>query len=194
MTTSLSDEELAGRALRKDEGAFSELYERYRRPIYSIAFRIIQDRQDAQDATQEIFVKLFRSLASWDPAKARFATWLYRLAANHSIDWWRLSRRRRELQMPEDGPEKDGWSLSLRDAIRSPYREIENREKVEKIRGCVDALPELQKKVFVLRYFHDLKLEEIAWMEGCSLGTVKTSLFRATQAIRKAVRRSGGMI
>jgi RNA polymerase sigma-70 factor (ECF subfamily) len=193
MTTSLSDEELAGRALRKDEGAFAELYDRYRRPVYSIAYRIIQDPQDAQDATQEVFVKLFRSLARWDPAKAKFSTWLYRLAANHSIDHWRLSRRRRESQMPDDGPERDAWSRSLGDAIRSPYKEVESRDHVERIRGCTDALPELQKKVFVLRYFHDLKLEEIAGMEGCSLGTVKTSLFRATQAIRRAVRRSGGM-
>ena len=61
-----------------------------------------------------------------------------------------------------------------------------------RIRRCVEDLPDLQKKVFLLRYFQDLKLEEIAEMEDCSLGTVKTSLFRATRAMRRALRRTGG--
>jgi RNA polymerase sigma factor (sigma-70 family) len=66
---------------------------------------------------------------------------------------------------------------------------LEKRETLDQVRRCVDELPELQKKEFLLRYFQELKLEEIADMEDCSLGTVKTSLFRATHAVRRAVRR-----
>ena len=77
--------------------------------------------------------------------------------------------------------------------MRSPYREVDSRQQVDEVRRLVDRLPELQKKVFVLRYFQELKLEEIAGMESCSLGTIKTSLFRATQTIRKALRRRRGV-
>jgi len=193
MTNTLPDEELVEKILRRDESAFSELYDRYRRPIYSIAYRIIQNSQDAQDVTQEIFIKIFRSLSAWDPEKAKFSTWLFRLAANHAIDCWRANRRRPESQFPEESTERVDWRARIGDAIRSPYRDVERKENVETIRQCADSLPELQKKVFVLRFFHDLKLEEIAEMEGCSLGTVKTSLFRGTQAVRRAIRRSQGM-
>ncbi len=192
MTSTLSDEDLVEGTLGGDEDAFLELYERYRIPVYSTAYRIIQSPEEAQDATQEIFIKLYRSLPIWTREKARFSTWLYRLAANHAIDCWRSRRRRAESPITGDTRE-DGWvEYPLGDAIRSPYQEVAGREQVDEIRRCVDHLPELQKKVFILRYFHELKLEEIAEVENCSLGTVKTSLFRATQTIRKALRRFRG--
>jgi len=188
MTRLLSDEELVGRTLQGDEDAFSELYERYRRPVYSTAYRIIQNCEEALDISQEVFIKLYRSLASWNPRKAKFSTWLYRLAANHAIDCWRARRRRAESGLA-DGPAEQVVADALRDAFRSPYRDVENRERVDAVRRCVDELPELQKKVFILRYFEELKLEEIAEIEGCSLGTVKTSLFRGTHAVRRRLRR-----
>jgi RNA polymerase sigma-70 factor (ECF subfamily) len=190
MTSSISDEDLVESTLGGDENAFSQLYDRYRHPVYSTVYRIIQDAEEAHDATQETFVKLYRSLRSWNPQKARFSTWLYRLAANHAIDCWRVRRRRAESPMPEDEGERSLRENPLGEAIRSPYHEVERKEKVNEIRRCVDSLPDLQKKVFILRYFQELKLEEIAEMESCSLGTIKTSLFRATQAIRRTLRRS----
>jgi len=192
MTSTLSDEELVEGTLRGDENAFSELYERYRRPVYSTAYRIVQNAEEARDVTQEIFIKLYRSLPLWLREKSRFSTWLFRLAANHAIDCWRARRRRSESQMPGESGDSEWNEYSLGDAIRSPYQDVAGREEVDEIRRCVDHLPELQKKVFVLRYFDELKLEEIAEGESCSLGTVKTSLFRATQTIRKALRRFRG--
>lgn len=193
MTSSISDEDLVEGTLGGEENAFSQLYDRYRRPVFSTVYRIIQDAEDSQDATQEIFVKLYRALRSWNPRKAKFSTWLYRLAANHAIDCWRVRRRRAESQIPDDSAERAPRENPLGEAIRSPYHEVESKEKVGEIRRCVDSLPDLQKKVFILRYFHELKLEEIAEMEDCSLGTIKTSLFRATQAIRRTLRRSRGL-
>jgi RNA polymerase sigma-70 factor (ECF subfamily) len=190
MTSPVSDEDLVESTLGGDEHAFSQLYERYRKPVYATAFRIIQSPEDSRDATQEIFVKLYRSLRSWNPGKASFATWIYRLAANHAIDCWRARHRRRESQGPAESEERGVREYPLADAIRSPYREVESRQRLDAVRRCVGSLPELQKKVFVLRYFQELKLEEIADMESCSLGTVKTSLFRATQAVRRVMRRS----
>ena len=190
MTSPLSDEDLVEGTLGGDEDAFSQLYEKYRHPVYATAYRIIQSAEDARDATQEIFVKLYRSLRSWNRRKASLSTWIYRLAANHAIDCWRARRRRPEVQSEEGMEEGLVREHSLSEAIRSPYRTVESQEKVDAVRRCADALPDLQKKVFILRYFQELKLEEIAEMESCSLGTVKTSLFRATQAVRRALKKA----
>ncbi len=192
MVNPQSDEDLVSKTLGGEEEAFSQLYDRYRQRIHSTVYRIIQDAAEAQDATQEVFIKLYRSLYDWNPQKAKFSTWLYRLAANHAIDCWRSRRRRRESQPAEVGDREAFPEQPISDAILTPFGALENKESIEQIRRCVDDLPELQKKVFLLRYFQDMKLEEIAEMEDCSLGTVKTSLFRATHAVRRAVRRRGG--
>jgi RNA polymerase sigma-70 factor, ECF subfamily len=193
MTSSITDEELVKGTLGGDEQAFCGLYDRYRQPIFSTAYRILQNPEEAQDATQEIFIKLYRSLATWEPQQSKFSTWLYRLATNHAIDSWRVRRRRAESQLGEEVSEKGMQQYAMAEAIRSPYQHIESGEEVDQIRRCVDALPDLQKRVFVLRYFQEMKLEEIAEMERCSLGTIKTSLFRATHAVRRTLRRFRGL-
>jgi RNA polymerase sigma-70 factor, ECF subfamily len=189
MVSPQSDEELVRRTLGREEEAFSLLYDRYRQRIYATVYRIIQDAAEAQDATQEVFIKLYRSLSDWNPQRAKFSTWLYRMAANHAIDCWRSRRRRNESQPDEESDREARPAHPVGDAILTPLGTLEKRETIDQVRKCVDELPELQKKVFLLRYFQDLKLEEIAEMEDCSLGTVKTSLFRATHAVRRAVRR-----
>ena len=189
MAVEVSDESLAEGILGGDEAAFRLLYERYRRPVYATAYRIIQSPEDARDATQEIFLKLFRSLRQWRRNRSSLSTWLYRLASNHAIDCWRARRRRAEFSSDEELPGHGSERLGLEEAFLSPYRAVESRELVDEIQRAIDRLPDLQKRVFVLRYFQELKLEEIAELENCSLGTVKTSLFRATQALRRAVRR-----
>ena len=192
MVSPQSDDDLVANILGGDEDAFSQLYDRYRSRIYSTAYRIIQDAGEAQDATQEIFVKLYRSLPEWNPRKAKFSTWVYRLAANHAIDCWRGRRRRLESLSSNSSDDEEFRERQIPDAILTPLSALEEREIIDQIQSCVNELPDLQKKVFLLRYFQDLKLEEIARMEDCSLGTVKTSLFRATHAVRRAVRKAGG--
>ena len=192
MDSMKSDEDLVDDILAGAENGFSQLHDRYRRLVYSIAFRILQNSEEAYDASQEIFIRAYRSLDSFDRRKSRFYSWMCRLAVNQAIDCWRARRRRAEAQTPEDSNGRFLGVPALSDAIRSPHGELESKEKVQEIWRCVDALPELQKKVFVLRYFQELKLEEIAEMESCSLGTVKTSLYRATQTIRRVVKRGGG--
>jgi len=192
MVSPQSDEDLVANTLRGEEEAFSQLYDRYRQRIYATVYRIIQDAAEAQDATQEVFIKLYRSLSDWNPQRAKFSTWLYRLAANQAIDFWRIRRRRHETQPAELSDREALPDRGIGDAILTPFGTLKQKESIEQIRRCVDDLPELQKKVFLLRYFEDLKLEEIADMEDCSLGTVKTSLFRATHAVRRTMRRTGG--
>ena len=192
MVTLQSDADLVVKILGGDEDAFSQLYDAYHPRVYATVYRIVQDMAEAQDATQEIFIKLYRSLSDWDSRKAKFSTWLYRLAVNHAIDCWR-SRQRRPQSSQDWAPDREMLpERELGEAILTPFSALAKKEGFDHIRRCVAELPELQKKVFLLRYFHEMKLQEIADMEDCSLGTIKTSLFRATRAVRRAVRRTGG--
>jgi RNA polymerase sigma-70 factor (ECF subfamily) len=177
----LPDEDLVFRFRAGDEDAFSHLYARYRRKVLMTAFRIVRNPEDAQDATQEIFLKLYRALPGWDSRRARLSTWLYRMAANHAIDCWRFQRKR-HLEMH---PEEHCPSCAER---FTPYSALAASEQLTDVERCIAALPALQKRFFILRYFHGMSLEEIAHAEGRSLGTVKGLLYRATRFVRRRLR------
>jgi len=187
----LADEILVERSLRGDEEAFRLLYERYRLQVYTTMARILRDRIDAQDATQEVFIKVYRALSGWNPGRARFSTWIYRLAANHAIDCWRARRRRAEIGLAEaesaveaksQERAKFGAGVCLADRV------LEEREKVAGIRRCLRDMSTMQKRIFVLRHVQGLKLREISAIEGYTLGTVKGSLHRAIRLVRQRLR------
>jgi RNA polymerase sigma-70 factor, ECF subfamily len=183
----ISDEELVERSLKGEEEAFRHLYERYQRLVYTVAFRILQDPEEARDAMQDIFILVYRSLGFWSPQRARFSPWIHRMATNHAIDRWRSRRRRAELQMfeaLEDESKKPscGWA-----AIRSTENVLDQLDQSARVSRILDRLPELQKRFIVLRYCEGLKLREIAEKEGCNLGAVKSTLHRATETMRSRI-------
>ena len=183
-SSSLSDESLVKAFLDGDEDAFTQLYERYRLRIYSIAFQIMRNPEEAQDAAQEIFIKLYRTIDKWDVRISKLSTWIHRLAVNHSIDHWRVRSRRAESQLSGDNGDFILQANRTGNSAGSPFAAARNREEISLIRGYIKKLPDLQKKTFVGRYFKELKLVEIAEMENCNIGAVKSALYRATHAVR----------
>ena len=191
MHTQLStDERLVQGVLRGDEIAFNKLYERYWQLIYSAAYKIIQDPEDARDVAQEIAFKLYKSLHRWDVQKAKLSTWIYKMTVNHSIDHHRVSRRRKEYSLPENRFDQDSCFDIPDCSARSPFKEIENKEQIDAVLECAETFPDLQRQIFIDRYFEECKLEEIAEIECCSLGTVKSSLHRTTHSMRHFLRKS----
>jgi len=190
----LPDEQLVLLSMKGDEEAFRALYDRYRRRVFATVRRIVRNREEAQDVTQEVFAKLYRSLSSWDSGRAKFSTWLFRLAANHAIDAWRSSRRRAELSLEGEG--SDGGTMRPiqyhNKMVFHAERALERKERIAEIRRFVDGLPPLQRRVFFLRHFEGFKLNEIAKSEGHKLATVKTSLYRATQHLRRRLQPLNG--
>ncbi|MBP1595769.1 MAG: hypothetical protein H6Q05_1146 [Acidobacteria bacterium] len=191
----ISDEELVRRSLLGEDEAFAQLYERYKQPITATMTRIMRDRTEAQDATQEVFLKMYRALPAWDSSRAKFSTWVYRLAANHAIDCWRLRRRRAEvfLMEPEkmaDAPSHAGVFRGMGD--HSLEKRVEQNEKLAEIRRCLNDLPRSQRRVFILRLFLGLRLREIAEREGYSLAAVKGSLYRAIRMVQQRLRMPAG--
>jgi RNA polymerase sigma-70 factor (ECF subfamily) len=180
-----NDEDLVRRWRDGEEEAFSQIYTRYRRRVFSTAYRIMRDAEDARDATQEIFLKVYRSLHDWDPDRASLSTWVFRLAANHSIDCWRSRRRRLSAEVPAEPGDEAFARGSIGSVVRNPHGVLEAKEAAGMVEQFIDDLPALQRRFVILRYFRELSLEEIAAHEGRSIGTVKGLLHRATRSVRR---------
>jgi RNA polymerase sigma-70 factor (ECF subfamily) len=183
------DEELVERSLKGEEDAFRHLYERYRRPVYAAVCRIIPDPEEARDATQEAFIAAYRSLALWSPGRARFLPWIRKVATNRAIDHWRMWRRRAELQLTATSETQQKSAPDFRVAARPVERTLECLERAAEVRRILEGLPYTQRRFVILRYCEGLKLREIAEKEGYKLGTVKSTLHRATRALRCRLRR-----
>jgi len=190
MKGSSADEILVRNILDGDDHAFSELYERYRRTVYSVAYRVLGNHDETQDATQEIFIKLYRFLRTWDCQKSKLSTWIQRLARNHSIDCCRMRSRRAESQIRGNCQERILPLHTPGYFAQSPFNHTKNKEEVAVVRHFVGKLPDLQRKTFIRRYFDEQKLVEIAEIESCKLATVKTSLHRAKKAVRQVLLKS----
>jgi RNA polymerase sigma-70 factor (ECF subfamily) len=156
----VEDELLVQRAIRGESGSFDTLVRRYQRTVYAVAYRFVQNREDALDIAQEVFLKAFRSLRTWRPT-GRFKAWLLRIAVNLSIDHLRRRSRAPRFvvteQLRQSGPEAVKEHVSP----RKPSEEASDSELGELIRQAVDTLPEKQRIVFVLRHYEGLLLKEI---------------------------------
>jgi len=172
---------LAGEAAR-----FEEIVNLFRERLYRVAWRIARDPEDALDITQEVFLRAFRALCSWH-GQARFSTWLHRIAINASIDYLRRQARQRDATESLDAmPPEQKAAIECRHAAPDqPRRQAYARELRQEILAAVRRLPPRQRRCFVLRYYHECAVREIAAVLGISDGAVKRHLYRAARRLRK---------
>lgn len=186
----LSDEELVARARKGDRPAFAHLVDRHRVSVFNLTFRIVGNREDAEEAAQDVFVRAYRSLDRFR-GDARFATWLYRIAVNVSLSSARRSRRdlsTSSLSEPEDGD--DGLPMQIPDTSANPAERFEQAEFREQVRSLVSALPPIYSAVISMYHIQSLSYDEISEALELPIGTVKARLFRARAALRNLVSRS----
>ena len=186
----LSDEELVARARKGDRRAFAQLVDRYRVSVFNLTLRIVGNREDAEEAAQDVFVRAFRSLDRFR-GDARFATWLYRIAVNVSLSSARRSRRNlstSSLSEPED--DDDGLPMQIPDTSANPAERFEQAEFREQVRNLVSALPPIYSAVISMYHIQSLSYDEISEALELPIGTVKARLFRARAALRNLVSRS----
>ena len=180
--TTTSDPELVASAARGLEGSFEELVNRYQRPISAFVYRMVGDYDAALDLTQEIFIKVYASLARYRP-EFKFSTWIYKIAHNAAIDYLRrTSSRERSLSA---GTETDNYELPLESEGLTPEQQSEREERRGEIENVVRSLPTAYRELIVLRHSQDLTYEEIVEVTGLPLGTVKNRLFRAREMMRQ---------
>jgi RNA polymerase sigma-70 factor, ECF subfamily len=175
---SLADYELVARALTGTDASFEELVRRYQRPIVSYVYRMTGDYEAALDLTQEVFIKIYASLARYR-AEFKFSTWIYRIAHNAAIDYLRrCGPRTQELETA------DGYVRPIPSGVLTPEQESEHKERRAEIEDVIRQLPAAYRELIILRHGHDLSYDEIAEVTGLPLGTVKNRIFRAREAMR----------
>lgn len=165
-------------ALDGDRAAFGQLMLRYAGAVYNLAYRMLGSAEDAEDASQEIFLRAYTRLASFDRAR-RFSTWLLSIGSNYCID--RLRRRRFAWMTLDDA------AYALPSGEPGPERAALRGEQREQVQRALQKLPEAYRHVTVLRYWHDFSYDEIAQATGLPESTIKTRLHRARHMLATAL-------
>ncbi len=177
------------------EEAFYWLIAHYNQPVYSLIYRILDDPSDAADTTQEVFIKVFRGIKSFN-ADSSLKTWIYRIAVHEASNrrrWW-FRHKFRETSI-EPGPEREdehsrfGMKDTLVDEGKSPLQNVYDEELRARVETELKALAEPYRTTVILRDIEDLSYEQIAEVMQTSLGTVKSRLVRGREALRKRLER-----
>ena len=180
--SSATDRDLVATAISGVDGSFEELVKRYQRPISAYVYRMVGDYDAALDLTQEIFIKVYSSLARYR-AEFKFSTWIYKIAHNSAVDHLRRNSTREQSLV--NGTEDDQYELPIESGRLSPEQESERRERRIEIETVIRALPGNYRELIILRHSQDLTYEEIVEVTGLPLGTVKNRLFRAREMMRE---------
>jgi len=165
--------------------AFRVLVERHSRSVFRLAFRMTGNEQDAEDLVQETLLRAYRRIGKFD-GRATFGTWLYRIAANCSLDLIR-ARKRREEQQPAVDEEGQEISAAVADAEPTPDRLAFSGELKQLLAPAMDLLSPMERTAFVLRHYEGMGIEEIGSALGVQTGAAKHSVFRAVQKLRRAL-------
>ncbi len=176
------DQELVQRVQRGDSSAFDFLVIKYQHRIIQLVNRYVKDIGDAQDLAQETFIKAYRAIGSFR-GEAAFYTWLYRIAINTAKNDL-VSRSRRHSDYQIDIQEAEVYeNVAQLQNIETPETELLNEEILATIRKTIDSLPEEMRVAIMLCEFDGLSYEEIAQAMDCPIGTVRSRIFRAREAI-----------
>ena len=172
--------EILDRAREGDRTAFAELVRFYRQDLLRVVYRFVGNYEDSRDVLQHVFIKVYQNIDRWQP-RAPFWSWLYRIAVNESLGWKKREQRRYSLVAPlEDTAQGEAVSGSL-----SPLEQAEWREAGRRVLDAIEALPEMQKATFVLRFREQLSVKETAAILGCAEGTVKANGYHAIRRLRR---------
>jgi len=166
-----------------NQDAAGILFQRYNRPIFNFAFRMMTNRADAEDVTADVFLVLFSRRYAYDP-DAKFSTWLYTVARNKCID--QIRKRKRFAAMWFKKSDEDGFEVwDVPDEREISREELENREMAARVKIAIKDLPENMREALILREYQDLTYIQISQILDCSLENVKILIFRAREQLKQ---------
>ena len=186
-----ADAVLVMRCQEDDCEAFDEIVALYKDGIYNYIWRMISNREDAEDLTQEAFVRAFAAIKSFR-RESNLRTWLYRIAANLCVDRYRRAGLEKQLVVPlaqsrqDESGDSTAWDLP--DSTHDPQHVYERTELQEQIQKALARLPEKLRSVILLLDLEAMSYEEIAETIGCPVGTVKSRIFNARMQLRNLLR------
>lgn len=182
------DRELVARAQRGDKRAFELLVEKYQRKLGRLLSRFIRDPSEVEDVTQEAFIKAYRALPAFRGDSA-FYTWLYRIGINTAKNYLMAMGRRAPTSTEVEAEEAEGFEEGeqLRD-INTPESVLLSNEIAETVNSTIQQLPEELQQAIQMREIEGMSYEEIAQAMNCPIGTVRSRIFRAREAIAERLR------
>ena len=173
-------------ARRGDQTAFGKLIEAYQRPVYNLAYRMLNNSGEAEEAAQEAFIRAYTRLHTYNPDH-KFSTWMLSITYNYFID---LIRKRRELLLSIDEPLPPHPAL-MSDGQKGPEAQMEMSEQQDMVQSLLQELPEDYRQTVVLRYWHEMSYEEIAEMMDTTVSAIKSRLFRARRLLAEVGMANG---
>lgn len=182
------DLKLVQRAKKNESRAFETLLKKYRKSVYYMLLKMVNNSDDAEDLTQEAFAKAFNSLHKFD-SKYAFSTWLFRIATNNCIDFIRKKRIQTvSIDTTYSNDDGDSMTFDIRDTALSPDEIMLKKQRKEYLKKAVDRLPAKYKRLVELRYFKEFSYDEVAKELELPLGTVKAQLFRARELLSQELK------
>ena len=176
----MQDDSLIRRAAAQDAAAFEQLMLLHQKPVYNICYRMAGNAEDALDLSQEVFLKLWRTLAQYQ-FDAAFSTWLYRLTQNVCIDFLRKQKRQQHVSLTFSDDEDEGKELSVPDPEPLPEERVIFNEKQEAIRAAMNALPVDFREILELRVVQQLPYEQLRFITKAPVTDLK-DLYLSTDA------------
>lgn len=170
--------------LKGDQNAYADIVNLYQHKLYQICYRMLGNKQEAEDIAQEAFVRAYINLHSYDQ-KRKFSTWLYRIATNLCID--RIRKKKPDYYLDAEVAGTDGLDMYSQIAAdeKLPEDVVTQMELQDRIQYEISRLPDKYRSVIVLKYIEELSLQEISEILDMPLGTVKTRIHRGREALRK---------
>ena len=181
---------LLRRLRARDERAFRELIEAHRDRVFNISYRMLSNREEAQDVAQEVFITVFKTIDTFRE-EAKFSTWLYRVTVNHCKNRIKYLSRRHDRDRDELDENTRETNGAIATPVRAPQpdRALQGAQTEILLEAAIQTLDEDQRTVVVLRDIEELSIEEICEITGLADGTVKSRLHRARLALRKKLER-----
>jgi RNA polymerase sigma-70 factor (ECF subfamily) len=185
-----TDAQIVAEALKGSQAAYADLLRRYQRPVHSLVLRMVRDPARAEDVAQEVFLKAFRALGSYDQTR-KFSSWLFKIAHNTAID--KLRRKQLDtiaLEQPEE-ERMDVLSRVPDERSETPEAAVSRHDLARALEEALGELRPEYREVMLLRFQEGLSYEEIAEIAGLPLGTVKTHIHRARKAMARHLAAAG---
>jgi RNA polymerase sigma-70 factor (ECF subfamily) len=188
MTDRDVDQQLVERVQRGDKHAFDLLVTKYQRKLGRLISRFVRDPAEAEDVTQDAFIKAYRALPGFRGESA-FYTWLYRIGINTAKNHLLANKRRAPTSTPFDAEESESFEdASLLREVNTPENELMSKQIVGVVQASLQQLPEDLRSALTLREIEGLSYEEIAIVMDCPIGTVRSRIFRAREAVAENLR------
>ena len=182
----IEDQRLLAALQSGDEQAYEQLIERFQTPVYNLAYRLLNDQADAADVLQEVFIKIFRNVATFR-GESSLRTWVYRIAVNesHNRRRWLFRHRRGETGIEDTFDDSESREKPLMDSGETPFDFTMNREAQVLLEEALAEINPVFRAALVLREVEDMSYEENADILEVSIGTVKSRIVRGREALRR---------